>query len=343
MPNLLETRRSYRPFEYEEAYNYFELQHSAHWSWTHVPLGSDILDWKTKLNDSERVILGGTLKGFTQMETLVGNYWTQRVSNWFPKPEIEAMASTFAAMEAIHGRSYNNLIETLGLEEYDAFVEDSPASERLEYLVEIPLKSSPRDMALSLAIFSGFVEGVSLFSSFAILQYLGYKGLMLGVSKIIEYSSRDECIHSDAGCWLFRQLMSEMPNIDPSVTYDSLREPIYKAAQDIVELEERYLDRAFNGQTLRGLDPEDVKQYVRHRTDSKLKTLGYNDLSIDYDTEAAERIMEWFNPLIKGERQQDFFVSMETGYSKTGLNLDKDDELDFDFDDLEVLAGVQNS
>jgi ribonucleotide reductase beta subunit family protein with ferritin-like domain len=67
-----------------------------------VPLSSDINDWKLKLTESEKNLIGNILKSFTQTEVHVNDYWSTRVSAWFPKPEIQAMARAFADFESIH-------------------------------------------------------------------------------------------------------------------------------------------------------------------------------------------------------------------------------------------------
>ena len=69
------------------------------------------------------------------------------------------------------------------------------------------------ERAKSLAIFSAFTEGVNLFSSFAILMSFQLRNLMKGTGQIVEWSVRDESLHSKAGCWLFRTLIEENPKL----------------------------------------------------------------------------------------------------------------------------------
>ena len=58
------------------------------------------------------------------------------------------------------------------------------------------------EISKSLAIFSAFTEGVNLFSSFAILLSFKMRNKLKGVGQIVEWSIRDESMHSEAGCWL---------------------------------------------------------------------------------------------------------------------------------------------
>ena len=69
------------------------------------------------------------------------------------------------------------------------------------------------EIAKSLAIFSAFTEGVNLFSSFAVLLSFKMRNKLKGVGQIVEWSIRDESLHSEAGCWLFRTLIKENPQL----------------------------------------------------------------------------------------------------------------------------------
>jgi ribonucleotide reductase beta subunit family protein with ferritin-like domain len=106
----------YKPFEYQEAFDYWMKQQQAHWLHTEVPMMSDLNDWKQNLNETEKNIIGSILKGFAQTETIVNDYWSGLVTKWFRKPEVIMMATTFGAFETIHAEAYSLLNETLGLE-----------------------------------------------------------------------------------------------------------------------------------------------------------------------------------------------------------------------------------
>ena len=166
---LTEPRYYYKPFEYQDAFEFYLNQQRAHWLADEVPLASDLNDWKLKLNESEKNLIGNILKSFAQTEVHVNDYWSSKVSQWFPKPEIVAMTSTFGAFEAIHAEAYARLNEELGLDDFQAFLEDEAAKNKIERLLETKSETL-EEKAQSLAIFSAFTEGVNLFSSFAILM-----------------------------------------------------------------------------------------------------------------------------------------------------------------------------
>lgn len=308
---ITEPRNFYKPFEYQTAFDFYKDQHRAHWLADEVPLSSDLNDWKLKLNDSERNLIGNILKSFAQTEVHVNDYWSTKVSIWFPKPEVQAMARVFADFESIHAEAYARLNEELGLDDFAAFLEDEEAKAKIDRLVETPGETL-HEKALSLAIFSAFTEGVNLFSSFAVLMSFQLRNLMKGTGQIVEWSVRDESLHSKAGCWLFRTLISENPDLDNH----KLMSEIYKACEVSVNLEFDFIDKAFEMGNIEGLSKEQLKNFIKARANEKLNELGYTPLYNDVDPNLM-RQMEWFNHLTSGKTHQDFFANRVTDYSKS--------------------------
>ena len=308
---ITEPRNFYKPFEYQMAFDFYKDQHRAHWLADEVPLSSDLNDWKLKLNDSERNLIGNILKSFAQTEIHVNDYWSTKVSLWFPKPEVQAMARVFADFESIHAEAYARLNEELGLDDFAAFLEDEEAKAKIDRLVETPGETL-HEKALSLAIFSAFTEGVNLFSSFAVLMSFQLRNLMKGTGQIVEWSVRDESLHSKAGCWLFRTLVSENPDLDDH----KLMGEIYKACEVSVNLEFDFIDKAFEMGDIEGLSKDQLKNFIKARANEKLNELGYTPLYNDVDPNLL-RQMEWFNHLTSGKTHQDFFANRVTDYSKS--------------------------
>ena len=92
-----------------------------------------------------------------------------------------------------------------------------------------------------LSLSSAFTEGVNLFSSFAVLLSFKMRNLLKGVGQIVEWSVRDESLHSEAGCWLFRTLMKEHPEFKTP----QLEADIAQAARLAIKLEFDFIDKVF--------------------------------------------------------------------------------------------------
>ena len=309
--NITEPRLWYKPFEYQQAFDFYKDQHRVHWLADEVPLASDLNDWKLKLNESEKNLIGNILKSFAQTEVHVNDYWSTKVSRWFPKPEVQAMARVFADFESIHAEAYARLNEELGLDDFEAFMEDEEAKAKIDRLVEQP-GDTLHDRALSLAIFSAFTEGVNLFSSFAVLMSFQLRNLMKGTGQIVEWSVRDESLHSKAGCWLYRTLLSEVSELDTP----QLTQAVYEACDLSVKLEFDFIDRAFEMGDIEGLNKDQLKNFIKERANQKLIELGYSAIYNDIDPNLIKQ-MEWFGHLTSGKTHQDFFANRVTDYSKS--------------------------
>jgi ribonucleoside-diphosphate reductase beta chain len=308
--NILTPRATYSPMLYPKAHQYWELQQSVHWLPNEIPLGQDVNDYKINLSESEQNVIAEILKSFTTTEIFVEDYWTNMVANKFKQPEIQRMATAFAAMESIHQVAYAKINEELELDDFNAFLQDPESNAKIENITNVKYKSK-EDLALSLAIFSAFTEGVNLFSSFAVLMSFQKRNLMKGVGKIVEWSSRDEALHSEAGCWLFRELIKEFPE----VVTDEFKQKVNEAARTSVSLEDKFLDKVFMKGDIEGITKAEVKNYIRYRANSKLKELGFGALWKNVDQDLLNN-MAWFDVIATGVVSQDFFSAREAGYFK---------------------------
>jgi len=306
---LFDKRIPYKPFEYPIYYNegWLPVQ-QAHWLHTEIPMSGDVKDWNEKLKPAEKNLVGNILLGFAQTECAVSDYWTLNVVRWFPKHEIQQMAMAFGSNETVHAVAYSYLNETLGLEDFEAFLHEPATAERFDNLVAYT-GSDPVGIGRSLAIFSAFAEGVSLYSAFAVLYSFQLRNLLKGIGQQMKWSVRDESLHSKMGCRLFNHMCDEIPTLKKDCQKD-----IKKAAEIMIDLEEKYIDKIFEMGDLENLTSYDLKQFVRQRTNEKLKELGYKGI-FKYDKKAAENL-DWFYHLTGGHTHTDFFAIRPTDYSK---------------------------
>jgi len=308
-------RDSLTPYLYPQAMEFYKQQTEGKWELHDISFAKDVLQW-SKIDPTIKEIVAGVLRGFVQTELIVGEYWSTNVARWFPHPDIKLMAMRFGDMEGVHALSYNQLSVSLGLDSYAAFKADPAAAAKIGLLLDTP-SGTLAEKARSLAVFSAFTEGVVLFSSFAILQWLKTKNLLPGVTSVIEYSVADESLHSRAGCWLFCELMSEAPQLDTPKLWDD----IYSAAVAAVTIEHNFIDSVFANRQLDGLDPSDLKQFILFRAASKLAEIGSKQ-TFDYDAAAAQRITSWFDLYNTVTATTDTFARRGAAYTRGAFKTD---------------------
>ena len=315
--SLLKERIVYKPFEYPKAYDFWLKQQQAHWLHTEVPMAQDVTDWKSNMKDYEKNVVGQILKGFAQTETVVNDYWSTLVTKWLRKPEVIMMGTTLGSSETIHAEAYSLLNEQLGLDNFAEFLEDPATMAKIESLMNVRDNhdgtANWHERAKSLAIFSAFTEGVNLFSSFAVLLSFKMRNKLKGVGQIVEWSVRDESLHSDAGCWLFRTLMEEEAHLKTP----KLIAEIEEAARCAMKLEFDFIDKVFEMGDLENLTKNELKNFIKHRINTKMGDLGLTPIIPSEDIDkGALKTMKWFDAVIAGKQQTDFFASRVTNYSK---------------------------
>ena len=318
---LFDERIEYKPFEYPQYYTEGWLkQAQAFWLHTEISMSGDVKDWNERLTDKEKSLVGNILLGFAQTECAVSDYWTQKVVGWFPKHEIQQMAMMFGSQETIHAVAYSYLNETLGLEDFKAFLHEPATAKRFENLVAYE-GNSPRGIASSLAIFSAFAEGVSLYSAFAVLYSFQMRNLLKGIGQQMKWSVRDESLHSKMGCRLFRHMCEEDNQL-----LNLCRSNVIKAAEDMVQLEAMYIEKMFEAGEIEGISSYDLINFIKKRANEKLVELGYVDLGsyFPFNPKAAANL-DWFYHLTGGVTHTDFFAIRPTDYSKANEGEDFED------------------
>jgi len=295
-------------------FDYYSQQNQMHWFPEDVPLHNDVKDWQT-MTDEEKNLLTQIFRLFTQSDVDVGAGYVDRYMRIFKKPEARMMMSSFANMESIHQHAYSLLLDTVGMPEveYKAFSEYEAMADKHEYINAVKVtKGDKKSIAKALAIYSGFTEGLQLFSSFIILLNFPRFGKMKGMGQIITYSIRDESMHVEAMTKLFREFIQE--NID--LWTDDFKAEIYQACREMVDLEDRFLDLVFEQGDIPGLTKKEMQQYIRYIADRRLLQLG---LKTNYNVK--ENPLNWLDDVL-GVEHQNFYEGRATTYMKAGLRGD---------------------
>ena len=309
--SLLATRNYYKPFDHPWMFDYYVEQNQMHWFPEDVPLHNDVKDWQ-ELDTNEKNLLTQIFRLFTQSDVDVSSGYVDRYMRIFKKPEARMMMGAFNNMESIHQHAYRLLMDTVGMPEleYKAFAEYEAMSDKHEYVNNIKVTANNKEsIAKALAVYSGFTEGLQLFSSFIILLNFPRFGKMKGMGQIVTYSIRDESLHVEAMTKLFREFIQE--NID--IWTDDFKKEIYQACREMVSLEDKFLDLVFEMGDIEGLTKKEVSQYIRYIADRRLLQLG---LKPNY--KVKDNPLGWLDEVL-GVEHQNFFEGRATAYMKAGL------------------------
>jgi ribonucleoside-diphosphate reductase beta chain len=280
-----------------------------HWMPEEVPLQDDIKDYKEKLTPENKALVDNIFRFFTQADVDVCCGYAKHYLPTFKQPEVRMMLVSFAAMEAVHQEAYSLLLETLGKsdDEYQKFTEIQAMSDKHEYLTDFNMRDK-HEMAKTMAVYSGFTEGVQLFSSFAILLNFPRHNLMKGMGQIVTWSIRDETLHVEGMSKLFRTFIAE----NPELWTDKLKYEVYCAAERVVELEDSFIDVCFDNADIEGLTAVEVKEYIRYIADRRLLGLGMKAIF-----HSTENPLPWLDQQINAVEHTNFFENRATEYAKS--------------------------
>jgi len=305
---LTDERNYYKPFSYPWAFEAYKLQHQMHWAVEEVPIADDLKDFREKLDTDSKKLLTQILRFFTQADVDVCCGYAKHYLPTFKAPEVRMMLASFASMEAVHQDAYSQVLETLGFDddEYKMFMTIQSMADKHDYLTNFNMDTKI-DIAKTLAVYSGFTEGVQLFSSFAILLNFPRHNLMKNMGQIVTWSIRDESLHVESMSKLFLTYIRE----NPEIWADELKYEIYCAAERVVELEDAFIDTAFEACTIEDLTPEEVKEYIRYIADRRLLGLGMKKIF-----SSTVNPLPWIDYMVNAVEHTNFFENRATEYAR---------------------------
>lgn len=307
LPGLLTPSYAYKPFRYPWAYDFWKKQQQVHWMPEEIPLGEDLKDWASKLNDKERNLLTQIFRFFTQSDVEVNDNYMERYSRVFKPTEVKMMLAAFSNMETIHIAAYALLLETIGMPdaEFTAFLDYQAMRDKHDYMQQFGVETNA-DIARTLAMFGGFTEGLQLFASFAMLMNFPRHNKMKGMGQIVSWSVRDESLHCEGIVKLYHAFNKETGAVTKSVADD-----IVDCCKTVVGLEDKFIDLAFEAGEVQGMTPDDIKKYIRFIADWRLRQLQLPEV---YG--AKENPLPWLQSMLSGVEHANFFEARSTEYSK---------------------------
>ena len=307
--SLFKERNYYKPFDYDWAFESYGTMQKMHWLPSEVPLHEDIRDWNERLTKEEKNLINQILKFFTQGDVDIAKAYLDKYIPKFKPPEVRMMLSSFATSEANHAHAYSLLNDTLGepsLLDFKAFQEYKEMADKHTYLFKDKGKGV-EGFLRDIACFSAFGEGLQLFASFVMLLNFQRYGRMKGMCQIVTWSIRDETHHVESMIKLFKTLIKE----NPKIWKDKFKKTIYQTARDMVELEDKFIDLAFEMGGIRGLTSDEVKKYIRYIADRRLL-----QLSLKPNYGVKDNPLGWLDWVLNGVEHANFFENRATEYNK---------------------------
>ncbi|XP_061061514.1 ribonucleoside-diphosphate reductase subunit M2-like [Eubalaena glacialis] len=255
------------PIEYHDIWQMCKKAEASFWKAEEVDLSKDIQHWEA-LKPEERYFTPHVLAFSAASDGIVNENLVERLSQEVQITEARYFYGFQIAMENIHSEMYSLLIDT--------YIQDSKEREFLFNAIEtMPCVKKKADWALrwiedkeatygERVVAFAAVEGVFFSGSFASIFWLKKRGLMPGLTFSNELISRDEGLHCDFACLMFKHLLHK-----PSE--QRVKEIIVSA----VRTEQEFLTEASTVK-LMGMNCALMKQYIKFLADRLMLELAFS-------------------------------------------------------------------
>jgi ribonucleoside-diphosphate reductase beta chain len=324
MSDIFEKRVNLKPYEYPEFLDFKDAIRHSYWVHDEFNFDGDIQDFKVECSEAERSVIKRTMLAIAQIEVSVKTFWAD-IYHRMPKPEVAQVGMTFAESEVRHADAYSHLLDLLGMDGEFNKIDEIPAlADRIDYLDDYMIGGedvrSERDFALSILLFSIFIEHVSLFSQFLImLSFDRYTKRFKGVANAVEATSKEEQIHGLFGVELIEKIREE----NPEWFDEDFKQEICDFCRKAEKAERKVLDWILEKGELDFLPRKYIEAFVQDKFDRSLDRVGYEPIF-----EPRQELLDetkWFYEEILLTKGGDFFQKRSTSYSKMTQSVSGDD------------------
>lgn len=290
------------PIQYHDIWDMYKKQQACFWVVDEIDLSSDLRDWET-LNDDERHFIKYVLAFFAASDGIVLENLIENFASEVQVPEVRCFYGFQSMMENIHSETYSLLIDTYIQDEkekdflFKAIHNIDTVKKKADWAMKWINKN---DSFAERLIAFACVEGIFFSGSFCSIFWLKKRSLMPGLSFSNELISRDEGLHTDFACLLYKHMQNKVPN-----------DRIYEIIAEAVAIEHEFVSESLPVELI-GMNSKLMSQYIEFVADRLLYTLGVPKF---YKTANP---FEWMD-MISLQGKTNFFEKKVSEYQKAGV------------------------
>jgi len=255
------------PIKHPRLYDIFKRHQACMWTTEEIDLASDLTHWNSVLTDGERHFIKMVLAFFASSDGIVNENLASRFMREVQLPEARAFYAVQIYMECVHNETYSTLIDTYIREPdekqrlFGAVDNFASIRRKADWALKW-IESGTASFAERLVAFA-IVEGLFFSGAFCSIFWLKKRGLMPGLTFSNELISRDEGLHVQFACLLYRMLVRPLS-----------AERALEIMAEAVEIEKSFICDALP-LALIGMNASLMSQYVEFVADRLLRSLGY--------------------------------------------------------------------
>ena len=195
------------PIQHQDIWEMYKKQVDCFWRAEEIDLSKDLTHWES-LNADEKHFVSMILAFFAASDGIVLENLALRFMSDVQVSEARAFYGFQIAMENIHSQTYSLLIETYIKNEDEKMrlfqaIDHFPCIKKKSDWAQKWIKDNRTGFATRLVAFA-CVEGIFFSGAFCSIFWLKKRGLMPGLTFSNEIISRDEGMHTEFACLLYK-------------------------------------------------------------------------------------------------------------------------------------------
>lgn len=320
-PILTEERNRFVlfPLQNHEIWKMYKQHVASFWTAEEVDLSDDMHHWNDRLNDNEKHFIKYVLAFFAASDGIVLENLMDRFICEVKLPEARCFYAFQGAMENIHSETYSLLIDTYikspaeKTHLFNAMNTVPAVKKKAEWAMKWMAADAPFEQRL---VAFAAVEGIFFSGSFCAIFWLKKQGLMPGLTFSNELISRDEGLHTDFACLLYKGLRNKCKH-----------QTVLDIITDAVTCEKEFITESLPVNLI-GMNDRLMSQYIEFVADRLLHALGHTK---HYGTQNP---FDWME-MISLQGKTNFFEKRVAEYAKAGVmaGLEDNEGDQFTFDD----------
>lgn len=311
-----QTQLKYSVLSIQQIWQMYKQAEASFWTAEEIDLDGDVLHWES-LSTNDRHFIAHVLAFFAASDGIVNENLAANFIVEVQSAEARCFYGLQIAVENIHSETYSLLIDT--------YIKDPYEKEHLFRAIETiqcvqkkatwALRWCSRDRAsfAERCVAFAAVEGIFFSGSFCAIFWLKKRGLMPGLCYSNELISRDEGLHCDFACLLYKKLI-----------HKPCAERIIEIIRDAVDIEKEFVQDALPVDLI-GMNSHSMCIYIEFCADRLLRALQYPK---HYRVQNPFDFMDQ----ISIDRKTNFFERRVSEYAKSGVGGTQEGHHRFDLD-----------
>lgn len=312
---------SRKPDYYPWCKEFIQAMWDNPWNVEKFNFSSDVHDFNFVLDDKMRAIVLKTLSSVAQVEVSLKTFWSKLGDNL---PPLRDIGCVMANVETVHNFAYEKLLSVLYMDDiFEENLKNPILAGRVNYLRKHThkfYKDSKKQYIYALILFTIFVENISLFSQFYIMNWLNKnKNVLKNVNQQILYTKNEETIHFLVGAKIINTIREQHPELFD----DELEDRILEESQKAIVYECGLIKWILEDFAEPDLDVDILEEFIKYRMNESLEKIGYRKLyEID---EIKKSKFWWFEEQVYGNTMVDFFNQKSVNYSRNNKSFEAED------------------